>query len=380
MNTVERKRLAIINNRLRSSDLWLRFDAKNLNELKELKQRRHHEVQLEICSVETERIKNTTNRTEKSSKAPERLGVRNRPRAVQLRSRRVISKPENDMDSINREVSNFNTKGNDPALKVATDSINRKVSSVKVNDSIPKRGKKGTAALWSKDKISSISLAELSKRPEEELSRKAANRIRAPGTDPFLPSACEKSVQSLDAATLRSRMRPRAISSRRKFSGTSIGLTEISSGNLQELRQLSSSEISSSRSVFATPAERSASEKSFDRKNLTDNTPQTDSSISNLVSTLRSLLHEVQDNNKSRESFTVCCTILEQLEKSHSDEVSSLSHQIEKWQKLYVEELVSNNMTPIKKPTGKQEESEKFHKNPKDKSLENSKSAIAQSA
>ena len=223
MNTVERKRLAILNKRLRSSDPRLRIDMKNLNELKELKElnhRRHHEEHLEICSVETERIRNTTTRSDRGIKPAERLGVRNRPRAVQLRTRRV-SKPENDLDAHSREVSSLvsSMKGSDPAS----------IPKIPVNDptSIPKMpiDSKGAAALWSKDKISSISLVEkeLSKRPEQELSRKAANRIRAPGTAPVLPSACEKSIQSVDPATFRSRMRPRAISSRRKFSGTSIG-------------------------------------------------------------------------------------------------------------------------------------------------------------
>ena len=59
MNIVECKRLAIINKRLLLSNSKLRIDAKNLNELKEIKelnQRRHYKEQLKIYSVEAKRI------------------------------------------------------------------------------------------------------------------------------------------------------------------------------------------------------------------------------------------------------------------------------------------------------------------------------------
>merc|ERR1712039_2969 len=184
-----------------------------------------------------------------------------------------------------------------------------------------------------------------------------------------LPTACEKSLscQSLDNANSNPRIRPRAVSSRsgrkplykpepldfsKVFFSESPLKNEIKENisSSRSVQELPKENISSSRSVQELPSEFPSRENSSEKKQLPEVSPS-DSSISTLVSTLRSLLHEVQDTNRSSESYKVCDTILEQLEQSHTAEVSSLSNQIEKWQKLYVDELVSNHSMAKKAPT-----------------------------
>lgn len=348
MNGAEVKRLEMLNKRLRSVNPNKKVDFKHR------KQRCRNENELEVCSVETERINNTARRSNNAHSSGDRLAlaVRNRPRAISLRTRNNSNYPKQENCNMKREISDA--------------------------------PRSNAASLWSHVKNSSASLVE------EELSKRAASRYRpVPNKlrSQALPSASEKSVSclSLDAATAaynKQRIRPRAILSRRSETHPQdselVDLSAIpSSGHSQAqgMKRIPLSDMSSSRSLYENPSD------SLERNHLSESSPSTDSSISTLVSTLKSLLRDVQDTNRSSESYTVCCTILEQVEKSHAAEVSSLSHQIEKWQKLYVDELVSNNSSEISNRS-LQTPNEKSQTPAKDSSnsLKNPKKCIAQSA